>query len=137
MVTSSAVVGSSAMISFGLQASADGDHHALAHAAGELVRILLEPALAVGDADQLEQLDRARSRRRARQRRDGCCSGSVICRPIVSTGLSEVIGSWKIMRDVAAADLAHLLVGQRQQVAAVEQDLARRRSGPADRGSGA
>ena len=24
-------------------------------------------------------------------------SGSVICRPILSTGLSEVIGSWKIM----------------------------------------
>ena len=60
MVTSSAVVGSSAMISFGLQASADRDHHALAHAAGELVRILLEPPLGIGDADQPQQLDRAR-----------------------------------------------------------------------------
>ena len=42
----------------------DGDHHALAHAAGELMRILLEPALAVGDADQPQQLERARARLR-------------------------------------------------------------------------
>ena len=38
MVTSSAVVGSSAISSFGLQAMRHRDHHALAHAAGELVR---------------------------------------------------------------------------------------------------
>ena len=36
----------------GLQASADGDHHALAHAAGKLMRILVEPAFRVGDAHQ-------------------------------------------------------------------------------------
>ena len=33
------------------------DHHALAHAARELVRVLAEPALGVGDADEVEQLD--------------------------------------------------------------------------------
>ena len=36
------------------------DHHALAHAAGELVREHLVDALAVCDADHLQQLDRAR-----------------------------------------------------------------------------
>ena len=44
--TSSAVVGSS-------------DHHPLAHAAGELVRILVDAALGGGNADLLQQLDGA------------------------------------------------------------------------------
>ncbi|MEI9889136.1 MAG: hypothetical protein WDN08_22050 [Rhizomicrobium sp.] len=35
------------------------DHDALAHAAGELVRILLHPALGLGDAHQFEHLDGA------------------------------------------------------------------------------
>ena len=34
------------------------DHHALAHAARHLVRVLLDPALRARDADQLERLDR-------------------------------------------------------------------------------
>ena len=37
----------------GIAGEPDRDHHALAHAAGELVRILLQPPLAVGDADEL------------------------------------------------------------------------------------
>ena len=37
---------------------------------------------------------------------------SVSCRPMVSTGLSEVIGSWKIMRDLAAPDAAHLVLAR-------------------------
>ena len=74
----------------------DRDHHALAHAAGELVRILLEPALGVGDADQLQQLERARARAGLVMPR-WMNSGSMICSPIVRTGLSEVIGSWKII----------------------------------------
>ena len=97
MVTSSAVVGSSAMMSLGLQASADGDHHALAHAAGEVVRILLEPALAVGDADQPQQFERAGARLLPRSSSRWMNSGSMICCPIGRTGLSEVIGSWKII----------------------------------------
>ena len=39
MVTSSAVVGSSAMSSSGLAGERHGDHHALRHAARHLVRI--------------------------------------------------------------------------------------------------
>ena len=49
------------------------------------------------NADELQQLDRARLRLRRRSCRDGLCSGSVICSPMVRIGLSEVIGSWKII----------------------------------------
>ena len=40
-------------------AQAHGDHHALAHAAGELVRVVVEPIRCTGDADQFKQFDRA------------------------------------------------------------------------------
>ena len=44
-VTSSALVGSSAISSDGLAQQTHADHHALAHAARQLMRILLQPAL--------------------------------------------------------------------------------------------
>ena len=62
--TSSAVVGSSATISARLGAQRQRDHHALAHAAGELVRIVVDALLGAGDADLLQQLD-ARAARAA------------------------------------------------------------------------
>ena len=55
MVTSSAVVGSSAMTA-GERA---GDHQALALAAGELVRIALEHRLGLGDLHAAQQRDEA------------------------------------------------------------------------------
>ena len=55
--TSSAVVGSSATIRRGLGAERQRDHHALAHAAGELVRIVVDALLGAGDADLLQELD--------------------------------------------------------------------------------
>jgi hypothetical protein len=50
------------------------------------------------------------------------CSTSVsaICRPMVSTGLSEVIGSWKII-EISLPRIAHLAARRAQQVAAVER----------------
>ena len=42
-----------------------GDHHPLAHASGELVRILRHPALRRRDADKRKELDRAGPRRSA------------------------------------------------------------------------
>ena len=42
---------------------------------------------------------------------------SAICVPTVCTGLSEVIGSWKIMRDLVAAHRPHLRFRQAEQVA--------------------
>ena len=43
-----------------------GDHHALALAAGELMRIVLEPCFGRVDADLVEQFENARARRLAR-----------------------------------------------------------------------
>ena len=92
----------------GLVGERHGDHHALALAAGELVRIARKP------------------RRRDRECRPGSgaracapappapaspwCSSSVspICFSIVCSGLSEVIGSWKMIGNAVAANLAHV-----------------------------
>ena len=88
----------------------DGDHHALAHAAGQLVRVLVEPALGLGDADVVEQLRRRSAVASLRLMSEvDARSGSVICLPIFITGFSEVIGSWKIIAISRAPDVAHLL----------------------------
>ena len=73
------------------------DHHPLALAAGELVRIGAEALLGLAQARP-----DAAARARAPARPPGSCprwsiSVSPICRSIVCSGLSEVIGSWKIM----------------------------------------
>ena len=57
MVTSRAVVGSSARMSLGSQAERDGDHHALAHAARELEGVVVEAVLGARDTDLAQQLD--------------------------------------------------------------------------------
>ncbi len=58
VVTSSAVVGSSASSEPRLDEQRGGDHDALQQAAGQLVRVLREAPLAVGDPDVGERLDR-------------------------------------------------------------------------------
>ena len=68
VVTSSAVVASSAISSFGSAGECDRDHHALAHAARELVRVLLESLAAAGQSHELEQLERAVARGAAVER---------------------------------------------------------------------
>ena len=82
-----------------------GDHHALAHAARELVRILRRRAARASGCRPARSISIARAARpRARRplvqhaapRRSG--------RPTVSTGLSDVIGSWKIIEISVAAD---------------------------------
>ncbi len=55
-MTSSAVVGSSAMSRLGLAGEGHRDHHPLAHAAAERVRVLLGPLRGVGDVDAVEHL---------------------------------------------------------------------------------
>ena len=65
VVTSSAVVGSSAISSSRLVGDRDRDHHPLAHAAGELVRVLVEPgARRRAIPTSLQQLDGAAARGR-------------------------------------------------------------------------
>ena len=65
-----------------------GDHHPLAHAARELVRIFAHPARRLRDADQRQHLDRLAPRPACAE--SPWCSRSVspICRPTVSTGFS-------------------------------------------------
>ncbi len=81
-----------------LRVAGDGhrDHHALAHTAGELVRIVVDATFGGRDADELEQFDR-----RGRARPGGTAdrairSTSPIWWPTVKTGFSDVIGSWKM-----------------------------------------
>ena len=62
-----------------------------------LVRIGVEPARGVGDAHAAEQLGRALSSAFAHGVPRCRLIGSATCRPTVSAGLSEVIGSWKII----------------------------------------
>ena len=136
MVTSSAVVGSSAISSFGLQASAIAIITRWRMPPDSWCGYSRDAPLRLGDADQAQHLDGARFVGLARSR--PWCSRSVspICRPTVSTGLRLVIGSWKIMRDVVAADVAHLALGELQQVACPGSGSSRR-SCRAARGSAA
>ena len=60
----------------------------------------------------------------ARDRPRCWISASAIWSPMVSTGLRLVIGSWKIIAIVVAANLPHVGFGQRQQFAAFEPDAA-------------
>ncbi len=107
----------------GIAGEADGDHHALAHAAGELMRILLEAALRIGDADQRQQLDGARLR--------GFLGHAEMdeqrLRDLKPDPQDRVERRHRLLedhRDVMAADLAHLLVVELQEIAAVEHDRA-------------
>ena len=81
--TSSAVVGSSAMISLRLGGERQRDHHALPHPARELVRIVVDPPRRRRNADFFQEIDRAR--RAPPVPRDRRCVRivSMICRPIV------------------------------------------------------
>ena len=74
-----------------------GDHHALAHAAGKLVRIFMRALLRLRDAHQPQHVDRLGPAPAARLTFSCSSSASAIWLPMVSTGLSEVIGSWKII----------------------------------------
>ena len=128
MVTSSAVVGSSAMSSSG----------SLASAMAIITRWRWPPE---ADADRRRAAARGRrmptllaARARARAPRALACrdgsSTSATWRSIVCSGLSEVIGSWKTMRDVVAAHLAQR--GSRSapsRFSPLKQDRARRMRG--------
>ena len=101
-----------------LAGEGDRDEGALAHAAGELVGVGVEPAPRVGDAHPLQQLGRS-------------LAGLVARHPPVP---AQHLGDLQADRDhgverrervlehhrqVAAAALAHLRLGQRQQIRAV------------------
>ena len=137
MVTSSAVVGSSAIRTLGIAGERHGDHGALAHAAaradagirwarcsgsGMRTRRSISTALsrALRGREILMQPDRL---------------GDLA--PMGSTGLSEVIGSWKIMEMSLPRICAHLRLVEAQQIARRRAARGRRRCGRADPAPGA
>ena len=126
IVTSSAVVGSSAIRSFGLVGERHRDHRALAHPARELVRVVVDAALRVGDPDQPEQLDRAPSR--------AACLGTSLVGldrldDLVADLVERVQRGQRVLEDhrdlVAAHARAARSVVELAQVAALEHDPAR------------
>ena len=123
-VTSSDVVGSSAMSRSGFIEERHGDGDPLAHPAGELVRVVVDALLRVRDADPAQHLEGARplgggglaaSRYRM----------STICAATECTGLSAVMGSWKTIAISRPRRARSSRGDSRQHVAALVQDLAR------------
>ena len=123
IVTSSAVVGSSAISSFGLQASA----------IAIITRWRMPPEKRCGYSwkrDFAAGMRTFSSRRivsasAAERDRPRCrISASAIWKPMVSTGLRLGHRLLEDHRDLVAADLAHLRFGQRQQLLAGELDRA-------------
>ena len=96
-VTSSAVVGSSAIRTLRLADQRHRDHHALPHAARQLMRIFIATPFRRGDANAGERCDGAFARLPCGQQRNACDSASLIWSPTVKTGSSALIGSWKII----------------------------------------
>ena len=138
VVTSSAVVGSSASSRRGSVSKVGGDHHSLQQTAGQFVRVLAQPPPTVVDADLVEQFD-AWASAAARVTLRLVRSASVMKSPIDRTGLMWARGSWKII------PISHAIGPQRRSlqrgdVATVEADRAvlhrARREQPGDRPGG-
>ena len=105
----------------GLVGKRHGDHHALTLAAGELMRIAVEPALGIVDADLIEQIEHALAR-------------GAIGKPTVDLQhladlpldrVQRIERGHRLLedhRDLVAADLAERRWRKREQVLALEQD---------------
>ncbi len=110
----------------GLARQRQGDHHALAHAAGELMRILDGATLGLGDLHQLQHLDHAPHRR-------GAAEALVQLHALgdlPADAQHRVERGHRLLedhRDAVAADPAHLLLAERR--ADRGRDSARRRRG--------
>ena len=121
--TSSAVVGSSATISLRLGGERQRDDDALAHAAGELVRVLVDALLGRRDAGLLQQADGALARLGGADRQVRLDRLD----QLLADGVERVERGQRVLEDradVAAAHAAHRLVRQVVDAPAVEADLA-------------
>jgi hypothetical protein len=98
-----------------------GDHHALAHATGHLMRVVVKPALGVGNPHLPQELDRAVA---------GFLARDVGVTPdcldqLISDGNDRIERCHRILedhRDVLAPHPLHLSVGQGSEVTAHEAD---------------
>ena len=109
----------------GLAGQRHRDHDALPHAAAHLERVGLEPARRGEGSARARAAPAPAAAACARD--SGRCRRSVStsCFSTVKTGSSAVIGSWKTIETSRAADVGARPLRQRQQVTAVQQDLAR------------
>mmetsp|Transcript_260 Transcript_260/g.402 ORF Transcript_260/g.402 Transcript_260/m.402 type:complete len:233 (+) Transcript_260:238-936(+) len=107
----------------GVASQSNRDHHALTHAARELVRIILKPPFRVGNAHKLQQFDRAATR------------GLLVQPHVLAQRLHQletdvehrVEGGHRILEhhpDPGAANGAQLVFTDLHQVAVAEQNLA-------------
>ena len=111
--TSSAVVGSSATTKLGPQHQRQRDHDPLAHAAGELVRVLAVARRR--DAHAAQRLQRAPPHLRLLSFGSWVLSVSSKCSEIRISGFSRVIGSWKIIAEVRPAHARAAPSAERQR----------------------
>ncbi len=123
MVTSRAVVGSSAMNEVGVVEQCDGDSDALAHAAGELVRVGAQPFIGGGDADAAQGVPGAGAGHRP-------ADGLMRLHGLDHLGVDaqdRVERHHRVLEDhgdAAAAETAHRGFRQAHEVLAAEQDAA-------------
>ncbi|EMY33450.1 cation transport ATPase [Arthrobacter crystallopoietes BAB-32] len=100
-----------------------GDQDALAHAAGELVRVGVDPGLRFGDADPAHQLHGLRLRLLRRE----AVVDPVGLAQLGADRVDRVEGGQRVLEDDAqfrARELAPLLGSQLRQVGPVEEDLS-------------
>ena len=100
-----------------------GDHHPLAHPAGKLMGILIQPAARLGDAHAaqglLGNLDRFAARHLLMQQDR--------FEDLLADGVDGIERGHRLLKDhgdLIAANLLHLPVGQIEQCPAVKHDLA-------------
>ena len=130
-MTSSAVVGSSRMMSSGSQISAVSDQDALLHAAAELMRVSDDRARRDRGKPTSANAATARSRAPRAERPDGAQSGSATWRPMVMLGFSEVNGSWNTIADVGGRASARRSAGRmRDRSLPRQRDLHRNEPSP-------
>ena len=104
-------------------AEGEGDHHALAHPAGELVRVVVDAPLGRRDADLPQQLDGTGARL-------GRVHRQVLfdrLGDLAPDGVERIQRRERVLEDrpdAPAADLAHLLAGEIVDAGAFQQDLA-------------
>ncbi len=108
----------------GVAGECHGDHHALAHAAGELMRILAHAPRRLRDTNQRQHLDAA-------------CLCGLLVEPLMdpqclanlaADSQHRIEARHRLLeyhRNVVAADGAHLAVGELQQILSLEADRAR------------
>ena len=85
------------------------------------MRVVVDASFGARDADRLEHLERAARWPRSSRRPCGAARASTSWRPILWTGFSDVIGSWKIIAMSLPRISRSLVAGRLQEILAVEE----------------